>query len=100
MSRLPKKILLPNMGNLRAKAKTDFERELLRWVQTLYDNLQKNHQEIFEFAEAGGWGLKSWRAKEADAADVAAGDANAVGDLLEQQKVSGVWITRRINLGS
>ena len=100
MSKLPKKMLLPDFNRLQTIAKTEFEEQLIQWMRSLYDMLQKDHEEILDFAEAGGWKTKNWRVQEAEAADVTAGNANAVNDLMEQQKVNDIWITRRLNLGS
>ena len=89
MSRLPKKMLLPDFNNLKAIAKSDFERQLVQWIHSLYDMLQKNHQNILDFAEAGGMSTADWDIKQATAADVANGDAVAAGNLLTVHKTSG-----------
>ncbi len=67
----------------------DFLREFDRWYAKLFDNI-----------ENGGFETNSWRVKEADAADVAASQANAVGDLIFQRKVAGVFTTAHTIRGS
>lgn len=101
MSKLPKKMLLPDFRGIETIAKGPFGKAVIGWIRSLYDMLQRNHENYLDFAEAGGWKTKNWRAKEAEAVDVAAGEANVVGDLMEQQRnADGTWTTRRLNLGS
>ena len=100
MSKLPKSMPLPGFDELRAKAGTNFERQLIKWIESLYDNLQSEHRLVRDFAEACGMQTATWRIKESNTADADAGQANAAGDLMVMRKVSGVWTSVQVYRGS
>ncbi|HEB26924.1 MAG TPA: hypothetical protein ENI05_03975 [Porticoccus sp.] len=89
MSLLPKKFAFPESSINTVKdlddmkrVFADFVREFNRWYAKLFDQI-----------ENGGMETQTWRIKEADAADVAAGNRVALGDLVFQRKISGIWKT-------
>ncbi len=74
--------------------------DIQRYLRQFVDQLQKEFRLQRESNETRGAKTKSWRIKEAEAADVTAGKANAVGDLLIQRKVDGVWTSVQVYRGS
>ncbi len=99
-SKLAKTMILPSFDTLNAKSKSPFEDELIQWIKALYDALQREHRSVRTEADVGGMNTATWRIKEADAADVANGNANAAGDLMIQRKIGGVWQTSQVYRGS
>ena len=63
--------------------------EVKVWLRNLVDELDENNKLVRDFLEAGGFATKSWRGREATAADVTAGDAAAEGNLITVHKTSG-----------
>lgn len=92
---LPAKTIgLPNPEGLKTP------QEIVKFLKVMIDNLEKAHTNQGDHNQGGGYGTKSWRVKEADAKDVADNKANAVGDMLIQRKVSGVWTSVQVYHGS
>ncbi len=99
-SKLAKTMILPMFDTLQSKAKTPLEIELIQWIKSLYDSLQREHRSVRTEADTGGMNTATWRIKEAETIDVAAGQANAAGDLMIQRKISGIWKTSQNFRGS
>ena len=100
MAGIPKTMVLPEFDRLRVLAESKFEDELIEYLKALHEVLQRETRAVRTFVDTGGFSTAGWRMKEATAADVADGKANAAGDLMLQKKISGVWQSSQIFYGS
>ncbi len=97
---IPKTVVLPSFERLQALADTRFEDELIEYLKALHEVLQRQTRVVRTFVDTGGFKTATWRMKEGTTVDVADGKANAVGDLMLQRKIGGVWQTSQIFYGS
>ena len=88
MSSLPRRIPFQETSIDSIKNMEDMKRVFKEYVK----QINKIYDKIYDNAENGGCETNSWRIKEAAASDVVSGLATAVGDLLFQRKVNGVWL--------
>ncbi len=96
MSRLPDQISFDRIGIDSIKDIDDVK----IWLKSFMNEFDRWYAQLFDRIENGGYETKTWRVKEATAADVTAGKADTIGNLMEQRKISGVWTTLRQNFGS
>lgn len=86
MSLLPKNLGFDRIGIRRIK---DFI-VLRRWLDKFVMQLIKAQREDRDAVEAGGAGTAKWKMKDANAADVAAGRAVKVGNLIFVHRATNV----------
>jgi len=84
-SKLPKTLPIDKMTLSRVTTVNELQAWLARFVR----DLDLLWDDIYDQIENGGAGTPNWDIKEAKAADVTAGDANAVGDLMVKHKTTG-----------
>ena len=87
MSKLTKTLVLPQPELIK-----NVDKGLLNYLRQLTDALHLEHRHIWDFAESGGASTPNWNVREATAADVTAGEAVAVGNLIIEHKTN---LTRR-----
>lgn len=85
MSELGKSISLPTPEQLVPDASPG----LKNYLRKLTDALHTEHRHIWNFVESGGSSTANWNIREATAADVTAGQAQAVGNLIVEHKANG-----------
>ena len=83
MSKLTKNLSLPQPELVKGIPK-----ELTAYLRQLTDALHMEHRHIYDFAESGGASTPNWNMREATAADVTAGEAQAAGNLIIEHKVN------------
>ncbi len=74
--------------------------DVVRWLNGFMRDLDQWYDQYFDNVENGGFETSTWRVKEATAQDITDGQARAVGDLLFQRKIAGVWTTAHTIYGS
>ena len=85
MSKLPKSMQLDEVGIGRISVKDDSK----SWLKRLLRRLDFIYRIMRDQIELGGTLTKNWEIREATAADVTAGDAAAVGNLIVRHKTNG-----------
>lgn len=85
MSKLPKTLELDMEGIERLP----LPEEVKVWLRRLVYDLEEKYKFQFDHAEAGGFGTKNWKAKEADSDDVTNGSARAAGNLILSHRTNG-----------
>lgn len=86
MSRVRKLLTLPQPEKLEGV----IDKKVIDYLRQLNDEIMIGHRSIYDSIESGGMSTKSWSVREATAADVTAGDATAVGNLIVIHKTSGM----------
>ena len=87
MSLMPRQIPIRRLDIGRLETVGDVR----RWLEGFVKELDLWYTQLYNHIESGGFETKTWRVKEANAQDVTDGNAAAVGDLMFQHKVSGIW---------
>ena len=68
--------------------------DVVRWLIDLVKVLDENHATLVDHLINGGFRTEKWREVQATAADVTAGKADAVGQLMLQHSTDGItWNT-------
>lgn len=63
--------------------------DVKQWLRRFVNNLDEWVDSVYDNIENGGFGTPNWDVREATAADVAAGNAAAVGNLITIHKTTG-----------
>ena len=85
MSKIKKTIGLDKIG-IESLSMPEKDKQYFR---QLVGQLEQMHREMKEQAEAGGASTRNWEIREATAADVTAGSAAAVENLIVRHKTNG-----------
>lgn len=85
MSKLPKSMELDEVGIGRLPVK----QETKDWLVRLLRKLDKIYRTQRDVIESGGMNTDNWEIREAEDADVTAGDAQAEGNLIVLHKTTG-----------
>lgn len=85
MSKIKNTLTLLAPERLKGKIDDSLVDLLRAWITELV----RNHRSIWNAIEFGGASTNNWYVREATAADVAAGNAKAAGNLLVEHKTNG-----------